>query len=338
MRSAGFFAAELLLALGCLNTARSVPAAAGVPLPTDTDGYVAVIEEHFPANAGLADLVIIKRHGETLSIISDSVDLMTGDEIFVKRRDAAIAVRMLADNTLIPVRKSAQPSQGDNADLTIKPAVLAGLHGGPLTLFKRILLGPDNTRSDSGVAGSRAIPSSTCYNEGGKTNEPIPFRIPILTASSSMIASGRRALFVSWLGGVPPFSVTLSVAETGKVVVNAPAIRNACATYLPPTDLAPGHYRLTLTDANHFREQEDELYVADSSPSAPSELREADLPDDARQIYTATWLAVLERGKWAFEAQQRVASMDCRSPAVQDWLEKWGGLPPCGDGEHASSR
>jgi hypothetical protein len=106
-------------------------------------------------------------------------------------------------------------------------------------------------------------------------------------------------------------------------------VRGTCAAYLPRTDLRPGHYQLTLTDAQNVKEQEDSLFVVAEAPAEPSELRDANLPEEARQLYTATWMTVLDGGEWAFEAQQRVAAMDCHSTAVQNWLRHWGGTMPC---------
>jgi hypothetical protein len=306
----------------------------------DVGEVVAYVENDFiPHGARLADIVHIKRHAKWLNITGSSIDLMVADEIYVVRPDAAIIVRMLADNEFIPVRKT---TKAEVADFVVRKVALPGLQGKMLVWMKDVLLGANRASSQNGVAASvadnrievaasRAVNTGPCYNETGKTNEPVTFRIPILAASRSVLAAGNRAIFISWQGGAPPFSVTLSDAETGRILAQTAGVGNTCAAYLPRADLRPGRYRLTLTDAQNVKEQEDSLFVVDEAPAEPRELRDANLPDEARQIYAATWLAVLDHGTWAFEAQQRVAAMDCRSAAVEDWLRQWGSSTPCAE-------
>ena len=40
-------------------------------------------------------------------------------------------------------------------------------------------------------------------------------------------------------------------------------------------------------------------------------------------------LAAIDDSEWALEAQQIVASMNCRAPGVEDWLRRWGDTPTC---------
>ena len=291
---------------------------------------VAYVVQHVPADQKLYGLVVISRKGKdgkfkNVPEACSSVDLMAGDEIRVNQ-GAAITIRELATNKLIPVRHHSSTSA---PDYTVGPTT-PGLTGSPLAWLKGFFTLADQSGGGSVVAASRGPSSGTCYNNSGRTNEPIPFRIPVLAADRSILAAGTRAIFVSWQGGVPPFSVTLSTAETGAVIAKTNGVLNACAVQLPRVSLTPGHYRIAVTDANNVAEQEENLFfVAADTPTTPRELRDADIPEEARQIYTATWMTVLDGGKWAFEAQQRVAAMDCHSAAVQDWLRHWGGTMPC---------
>ncbi len=289
---------------------------------------VAYIVQQVPADQPLSGLLGSRRKGQDgkfadVPVACYSVGLVAGDEIRVKQ-DAAITIREIATNKLIPVRH--QPST-NAPDYTVDRPTTPGLTGALLAWYKGFL---NQSSGGNVVAASRGPNSGTCYNNSGRTNEPIPFRIPVLAADRSVLAAGTRAIFVSWQGGVPPFSVALSTAETGAVIAKTTGVLNACAVQLPRVSLTPGHYRLAVTDANNVAEQEENLFfVAADTPTTPRELREADIPEEARQIYTATWMTVLDGGKWAFEAQQRVAAMDCHSTAVQDWLRHWGGTMPC---------
>ena len=285
---------------------------------------VAYVVQHEPVDQPLSSLMGIRRKGKDVPVACYSVGLMVGDEIRLKQ-NAAITIRTLATNELRLVRHQSSTS----ADWTVERPTTPGLNGPLLAWFKGVFTLADQSGGRRAVTASRGISSGTCYNNSGRTNEPIPFRIPVLAADRSNLAAGTRAIFVSWQGGVPPFSVTLSTAETGVVIAKTTGV-NACAGRLPSVSLTPGHYRLAVTDANNVVEQEGNLFsVADDAPTTPRELGEADIPEEARQIYTATWMTVLDGGEWAFEAQQRVAAMDCHSAAVQDWLRHWGGTMPC---------
>jgi len=306
-----------------LSAALTTPSFAEPP-QNDADGIVAYIDHHIPSDARLADIVkITDSKGKDIEYRpkDNYVTFRPGDKIAVTRPDAVVMVRMLATNETFLVTQS--------KPLTFQQPAVSGLLGSVGPWLIGVLLGSDRAGDSNAMAASRAVNTGSCYNETGKTNEPVTFRIPILAASRSVLAAGNRAIFVSWQGGVPPFSVTLSAAETGRILAQTVGVRGTCSVFLPRTDLRPGHYQLTLTDAQNVKEQEDSLFVVAEAPAEPSELRDANLPEDARQLYVATWLSVLDRGIWAFEAQQRVAAMDCHSAAVQDWLRHWGGPMPC---------
>jgi hypothetical protein len=321
-----------LAALG-LATAISIPTL-GAPPSTAPDGTVAYIDQITPSGARLAEIASIVRHGKNFPIpdTDSPFALLPGDQICIARPGAALTVRKLATNEIVPVRQTVQRSACGlkDPDFTIQQPALSGLPGAVAAWFLEMLRGADQGGGGSALAASRAVRPGTCYNETGKTNEPNTFRIPILAASRSVLAAGNRAIFLSWQGGAQPFSVTLSAAGTGRIVSQVVSVRNACAVHLPQIDLQPGRYQLAVTDANNVKEEEDSLFVATEVPAEPHELRDTNLPEEARQLYTATWLAVQDGGIWAFEAQQRVVAMDCRSAAVQDWLRQWGGSPACG--------
>ncbi len=300
-----------------------VPPSFAAPPPIDADGIVAYIDQIIPPNYRLGDVAKMNRNGNARPMTDNPVTLLPGDQIVVTRPGVVVMVRTLATNKSIAVNKS--------ESYTVPRPAVPGLAGAVSAWFVGVLRGADQTGDSNTITASRAVNTGRCYNETGKTNEPVTFRIPILAASRSVLAAGNRAIFVSWQGGVQPFSVTLSTAETGRILVKTVGVRGTCSVYLPRTDLQPGQYRLTLTDADNVKEQEDNLFVVARAPAEPGELRDANLPEEARQLYAATWLAVLDHGTWAFEAQQRVAAMDCQLAAVEDWLRQWGSSTPCSD-------
>jgi hypothetical protein len=287
------------LAAVCLATTTCVTAFEASP-PTDAGETVAYIDRIDPGDARLADVARIRRSGVD---VTGSMDLRGGDQIFMKQSNVALTVRMLATNKLILVRKTAQASEADTADLTVES--LPGLRGNVLAWLKGVFQGVDQAGGGSALGASRAVNRGTCYNDSGKTNEPVPFRIPILAASSSVLAAGSRAIYVSWEGGAQPFSVTLSAALTGRIVTQSLDVRYACAVYLPQVNLPPGQYRLTVIDANNIKEQEESLFVEAEAPasadraarSEPARGSAANLYDD--MVECVGWWQVGIRGSTA---------------------------------------
>jgi hypothetical protein len=294
---------------------------------------VAYVERFFPTGAQLSQLIQVERAGRLLRFEGNKLDLEPGDQIFVTNPNAVIVVRYIANNDPVTVRQSVRTgSTKEQADLTVGSSSLPGLKGELKAWFEDQLTGADRNGHKPLPAASKGVGApGVCFNETGRTDDPMSFNVPILTAEKSQIVSGPRELFVSWRGGVPPFSVTFADAKTGAVIVRLADIHAACFARLPEKELAVGRYRLTVTDANNVKEEEDSLFVVDHSPSMPPELRDAPLADEARQLYFATWLSAIDDGEWAFEAQQRVAAMDCHSAAVQDWLRRWGSSTPCAE-------
>jgi hypothetical protein len=295
------------------------------------DGVVAYIVHVFPDGARLDDVARIRRDNDKPT--GDSADLRSGDQIFLKRPEAILAVRLLLDNTVITVQRPPQASGTSKPDWTVPNSAVPGLTQELAAWFNGALgvwHGADLSGSGNTLSASRG----SCYNESQNSNEPVPFEIPVLIAERSMLAPGKRALYVSWRGGAQPFSVRLSWAGTDAVVVEQKDLHFVCATRLPVADLSSGHYRLTVTDANNTVEREDNLFVGEAPPPMPNELVHAKLPAEARELYFATWLSVQDKGKWAFEAQQQVAAMNCTSKSVEDWLRQRGGLTDCGQGSH----
>jgi hypothetical protein len=54
-------------------------------------------------------------------------------------------------------------------------------------------------------------------------------------------------------------------------------------------------------------------------------LKSPGLGDEARALFYADYLAALDDGRWTLEALQRVAALPAQSPAVRQWLLRYGG-------------
>jgi hypothetical protein len=289
---------------------------------------IAFIDQVIPEGARLSDVARIRRNGSDVGISANSISILAGDQIYMRRDDAVLVIRMLATNSMVLVRKLAPNSDTKAADWTAPTPPVEGLPVRWAGWFFAALKGADNSGGGSALAASRNGQGS-CYNDTGKTNEPTTFQIPILRAQRSLLVAGARSLYVSWRGGSPPFTVTLSAADGTTVIARRDRILDACAAYLQPTNLTPGRYRLSVLDANNVKEQEDDLFVTKDQPPSSLELKQAQLTDEARAIYMATWLTTVDGGEWGFEAEQRVASLRCKSAAAQEWLRQWGGTLRC---------
>lgn len=302
--SAVFVASSL-----CLSTVRATQ-----------PNVVAYIQRLFPETAKPDDVIRIVRNGKPLSLKKGLVDLVPGDQLFVKQ--GMVNVLLLYTGEVISV--SPGMAEAGKPDFEVRSPDVPGLGGKLLALFKS-LVGPD--RSGRVIPATRGVDSGHCFNKAGGTNQPNEFKIPALFAEKPALAAGNRALFVTWRGGVDPFTVELASPEQGRVVARA-TVKAACAALLPVANLTAGQYQLTVVDGNRAALTERNLSIGDKLPAMPRELAAAPLPSIARSLYYATWLATIERGRWAFEAQQQVAALDCGSSAVREWLRQWGSLPP----------
>jgi hypothetical protein len=298
------------------------------PMPLAASDAVAYVERYFPAG-DLGHVIRVERDGRTLRVSGTKLDLAAGDKIFITDRDALVVVRYIANNVPVEVRQNIRTATTDQADLTVGQSSLPGLTDSLRAWLEDQLTTASQQTKRRPVASRGVAVTSVCYNETGRTDDPIAFDVPVFQAQKSQIAAGIRSVFVSWQGGAQPYSVSLADAETNRVISELTGIKNSCATYLPTVDLKSGQYRLTVTDANNVKEEESNLFVVDASPQMPAPLLNAKLPDEARELYFATWLAAIDGGTWAFESQQQVARMNCHSAPVQDWLRRWGTPAPC---------
>jgi hypothetical protein len=293
--------------------------------PVGHRGVVAYIEQTYPDGKAPSEIAFIKRSGVAITSWKNPFDLLYEDQIFLKSDSAILAVRVLATNKVVIVRKASKDPK--LPDLTIR-SPLPGLMGEALTWYETIV-GVDQSDDGLTLAGGRGVENpEPCFNKTGMTNVPTQFQIPIFSGDREKLGAGKRSIFVSWKGGVPPFSVSLTDAKTNQVI----AAKNSdlCTAHLPSADLMPQKkYNLIVTDAKGVSEEEDEILVVEAAPSMPAELLKAGLSEDTRRIYFATWLTTLGDGEWTFEAQQQVAAIDCRWAPVADWLQQWGGGTSC---------
>lgn len=162
------------------------------------------------------------------------------------------------------------------------------------------------------------------------TRDIAPLALPALfVAPQSSIAAGRRALYVAWTGGAGPYSIQLLRASDGREVVSRANI-GTHSVLLPPADIEPGAYTLWVRNRAGYRiegiREDGIVAVAPGAvPAMPEVLKASGLTDEARALFYADYLAAQDEGRWTLEALQRVAALPSQSPAVRQWLLRYGG-------------
>ena len=181
---------------------------------------------------------------------------------------------------------------------------------------------------DADRARCRAVEQEKARIAGSRGGE---FSVPVLLASQANLAAGKRRLYLAWQGGMAPYAVKLTRFEPYGVVLDWTR-SDAHSIVLPELDLTPGRYSLVVSNTvkeadKPDRLQFDNLYVLAPGelPAMPREISAATLPPMDKQLLYAFYLDELKDGRWAFEAQQRVAPYRAQSEAAAAWLRKFGG-------------
>ena len=156
--------------------------------------------------------------------------------------------------------------------------------------------------------------------------------VPVFAAARSSIVAGQRALVIPWVGGTPPYQVTLTRTNaSGNVAEVLADVRVASGNVarLPMVDLKPGRYSIGVFHSHAAGEprgwEEHNLYVVDASalPVIPERLKAAKLSAADEALLFAYYLEGLGDGAWVFEAVQRVQSVAPANEATEQWLDSY---------------
>jgi hypothetical protein len=145
--------------------------------------------------------------------------------------------------------------------------------------------------------------------------------VPALGNYHPMLVAGERSLYVTWEGGVAPYTVTLAPYGGGTAVVEQSNIK-AKAVRLPKVRLEPGRYVLEVLGSDKYGIKDDAVTVVEVSklPDPPKALIDARLPKADHELLYAYYLEGWGNGEWTLEALQRAAAVSPPTPAVRDWL------------------
>lgn len=185
----------------------------------------------------------------------------------------------------------------------------------PLAVL-RIIAGLSTAPAAGSASFERALLTRT------ETEEDSPrLSVPALGNYDAMLAAGERSLYVTWEGGVAPYTVKLAPYGGGTAVAEQSNIV-ARAVRLPKVRLEPGRYMLEVRGGDKYGIEDDAITVVDRTrlPEPPKALMDANLPKADHELLYAYYLEGWGNGEWTLEALQRAAGISPPTPAVRDWL------------------
>jgi hypothetical protein len=129
------------------------------------------------------------------------------------------------------------------------------------------------------------------------------FALPALTTGGQQLQSGDRTLLVRLVGGTAPYKV--EIRDTGGAVI-ASQSSSSHDVVLPHVNLAPGEYKITVSDSTP-RSMDAQFVAVNTAPPADTSFDGLSDPE----VRTAAEAATLARDTptlWSFEAEQQLAA------------------------------
>lgn len=169
------------------------------------------------------------------------------------------------------------------------------------------------------IAGLATAPAEVLTGSRGQESQSI-LKVPALGHYNPLLVAGQRSLYITWNGGVPPYTLTLQRYGGGNLVeqnnIDSTSVR------LPRVHLKPGRYVLIVQDSDKYAIKEDSVTVVDAAklPAPPKALTDARLSKVDHQLLYAYYLEGWGQGEWTLEALQRAAAIKPATPLVRDWL------------------
>lgn len=258
-----------------------------------------------PANALEKKLIVVQRQGHDVDFAKDSRQwtLSHGDRIFIFHEQASLTLYVGNRNEQLI---TAQDAGKDGYVLQVKPNTV---WGNLWAAFRS-----PNSHGSSVSASARGIDEFEMPADA--SNLPPP-----------RMAAGERALHFRWVGGKPPYSLTI---EHDGVKVSKVENVGVGSVFLPRRNWQPGKYQLRLEDAgtpSTVLEESELTFVKPADiPPMPKDIVEGESREDMRQLLYADWLSKQGKGEWIMEAIQRMAPLAMEGNlAAANWLRQWGG-------------
>jgi hypothetical protein len=232
----------------------------------------------------------------------------------VRHYDGEVRVRLTTEELLIITqRQSDQPIEARGVPAGV-PSNLLAMLGGLITPWH------DFVELNFAVRGANAQPTPT-----------EPLELPLIPPQGAAVGAGEHPFALAWLGGTPPFRVSIVAASDGKAVLNS-AEETSRELPLHPLVLAAGPYALRLADAaGQTLERPIEAVPTEEIPRAPLDPALDRLPRTWGATAKAGWLAGQNKGRWLLEAFLEATPMaGAFEPAriLVDLLAKGGPAEP----------
>lgn len=280
---------------------------------------IGFIEKVFPSNAGAKGNVLIKRNSAELKALEGD-ELQRFDRVIVKGRSTTVYLVIGGRSVTVGYKEASK----DGYLVDISQASMAdNLSSFILSLF--------NVSKENEIM----ISAATRTDKSCENND---LSIPAyaVSALSTRLVTGNRALFIPWKGGFAPFNVAVYSDNVKLIEKNVKKNRRVI---IPAYSWKAGTYSLVVKDKcfNSANAEsltgwvDDDLTFVDPNdiPPVPTFLKVADMPDTRRRYLHARWLARQDGGMWTLEAIQIAArlanvfnqNIDGYAPAIR-WLEK----------------
>jgi hypothetical protein len=245
------------------------------------DAVVIGVVEEFK---GLSRDYRLNRGGPDLPLrICDQVQ--AGDRISKMPRNGSVKIRLTTDEIVeVAERQLNQPIEPRGMQPTFRSNLLASLAS---------LLTPWH--------------DSQAYNFairdiGDQPSASQPLQIPLIPPAGASVASGRRPFSVIWLGGTPPFKLSLTAAAAGPSIFESDRMMGR---ELPKKvlTLSIGAYTVRLSDAaGQEIERPLDVVPEEVIPLPPEEPAPTNVPSAWLVTARAGWLAQQGQGRWLLEA------------------------------------
>jgi hypothetical protein len=143
------------------------------------------------------------------------------------------------------------------------------------------------------------------------TRSSDPPVLPLMDGDTQLVESGSRRIALAWSGGAPPYTITLESTSRPRPVAETSTM--ARRLILPPVDIHPGTYTVSVRDESGSRCVNIFTAVPPSSAPKPSSdmallLADEHTPVAVRATYDAARLMADPSDRWRLEAYQRVAA------------------------------
>jgi hypothetical protein len=242
-------------------------------------------------------------------------EIQNGDKI-VLPQDGEVRVRMTTDESIVLTeRQSGQPIKERGAPASRTSNLLANLAE---------VITPWHDFVEFNLAVEGPAPKSPARE---------PLELPLIPKKGAAVAvgAGERSFALAWLGGTPPFKVSIVTAPGGQAVLKRVGVTSR-ALPLHPLALAASSYTLRLEDAaGHTIERKIEAVPNDKVPQPPLDPGLDGLSHSWGVTARAAWMAQQDKGQWLLEAFLEAAPMSEEfEPAhvLIDLLAKGGPIEP----------